>query len=168
SASRTDRTTGLTAQRTAVAWFAQERSRPRHRLRETFHRTTTKGRHMYATDTTKFNTSEYFAERDGCLLLQRLSRDAQEFYGKALWYEFGRQDAGDRRLKRRLTGHYLTDDFAFADYVAFQVERESRGDLTYLPSITNMHDQFLAFCGLLVALRDAVYRSCQVNGGPSR
>ena len=111
---------------------------------------------MHATDTIKFNASEYFADRDGCLLLQRLSRDGLEFHGKALWYEFGRQDAGDRRLKRRLTGHYLTDDFAFADYVAFQVERQWHGDLTYVPPIADMHDQFLAFCGLLVALRDAV------------
>ena len=108
------------------------------------------------TDTTKFNASEYFAERDGCLLLQRLSPRARELYGKALSYEFGRQDAGDRRLKRSLTGHYLTDDFAFADYVAFQFERMERGDSSYTPSIMNMHDRFLAFCGLLVALRDAI------------
>lgn len=111
---------------------------------------------MHATDITKFNASEYFAERDGCLLLHRLSERALEHYGKALWYELGRQDAGDRRLVRRLTGHYLTDDFAFADYVAFQFERMERGDSSYTPSIMNMHDRFLAFCGLLVALRDAV------------
>mgnify|MGYP007108096855 CR=1 FL=1 len=108
------------------------------------------------TNITKFNASEYFGERDGCLLLHRLSKNAQEHYGKALWYELGRQDAGDRRLVRRLTGHYLTDDFAFADYVAFQFERMEHGDSSYTPSIMNMHDQFLAFCGLLVALRDAI------------
>jgi hypothetical protein len=92
------------------------------------------------TDTTTSLEDLYL---DSTLLTTRLSKRASQRYEQALWYCWGRQDAGDERTKGRLSGHYLGDDFAFAEHAALEAEAYERQQCCMLNNIGDQYSRFL-------------------------
>jgi hypothetical protein len=84
------------------------------------------------------------------LLTTELSLRARERYEQSLWYCWGRQDAGDERTKGQLSGHYLGDDFGFAEFAALEAEAFERQHRCML---SNIGDQYGRFVADLVAVR---------------
>jgi hypothetical protein len=78
----------------------------------------------------------------GHLMTTRLSDRARTRYEQALWYAWGREDAGDARTRGELAGHYLGDAFAFATFAALEAESFERGHRYMLH---NIGDQFARF-----------------------
>jgi hypothetical protein len=82
------------------------------------------------------------------LLTTRLSRRARDRYSHALWYVWGRQDAGDERTKDKLSGHYLGDAIAFAEFAALEAEAYDREQRCMLANIRDQYDRFVADLGV--------------------
>jgi hypothetical protein len=80
----------------------------------------------------------------GTLLTSKLSAYASRRYEQALWYVWGRQDAGDERTKGKLSGHYLSDDFAFAEFAALEAEAYDRQHRCMLNNIGDQYGRFVA------------------------
>lgn len=75
------------------------------------------------------------------LLTVRLSQRAHDRYQQALWYCWGRQDAGDERTHG---GEGLGGDFAFAAFAALEAERFERQHVCYLRPVLDQYERFLA------------------------
>jgi hypothetical protein len=70
------------------------------------------------------------------------TKRGEERYMQALWYAWGREDAGDRRLREASGERVLAMDFAaFAADEADAYDREQR---TMLGPIQDQYDRFLA------------------------
>ena len=81
---------------------------------------------------------------NGSLLTVRLSARARERYDQALWYCWGRQDAGDDRTRgQRYSDHHLGDDFGFAEYAALEAERFERQQTCMLDNIGSQYGRFV-------------------------
>jgi hypothetical protein len=94
------------------------------------------------TDTAFHELADLFEQ--GSLLTIRLSARAHQRYEQALWYVWGRQDAGDERTKGQLSGHYLSDDFAFAEMAALEAESFEREHRCMLNNIGDQYARFTA------------------------
>jgi hypothetical protein len=81
---------------------------------------------------------------NGSLITVKLSAYAHLRYEQALWYVWGRQDAGDERTKGKLSGHYLGDDFAFAEFAALEAEAYNRQHRCMLSCISDQYGRFVA------------------------
>jgi len=81
----------------------------------------------------------------GRLVTAWLSPTAHARYEQALWYAWGRDDAGDHAL-RGDSRYYLGNDFAFAQYAAIECESYVRQHRT---SLSNIGDQYRAFVASL-------------------
>jgi len=79
----------------------------------------------------------------GTLITTRLSKRAHDRYEQALWYCWGRQDAGDERTKDKRSAHYLGDDFAFAEFAAFEAESFEREHRCSLNCIGDQYKRFM-------------------------
>lgn len=77
-------------------------------------------------------------------LTTRLSTRAHKRYEQALWYCWGRQDAGDERTRGQLSGHYLDDAFAFAEFAALEAESYEREQRCMLNCIVDQYGRFVA------------------------
>jgi len=75
------------------------------------------------------------------LLTRRLSPRAHERYQQALWYCWGRQDAGDDRTRGR---EGMGDAFAFAAFAALEAERFERQHVCMLNNIGDQYARFVA------------------------
>ena len=80
----------------------------------------------------------------GSLMTPRLSARAHQRYQEALWYCWGRQDAGDERTRGQLSGHYLDDDFAFAEFAALEAEAYERQHRCMLSNTSDQYGRFVA------------------------
>lgn len=78
------------------------------------------------------------------LLTVRLSKRAHDRYDAALWYVWGRQDAGDSATQANTRGHYLGDDFGFAEFAALEAESYHREQACSLSNIADQYARFLA------------------------
>jgi hypothetical protein len=85
---------------------------------------------------------------NGSLMTIRLSARARQRYDQALWYCWGRQDAGDERTKANHSGHYLSDDFAFAEFAALEAEAYDREQRCMLNNIGDQYGRFLSSLGM--------------------
>ena len=65
----------------------------------------------------------------------RGSERARRRYEQALWYAWGRDDAGDHALAHHRTAHAVGDDFAFAEFAAREAEQYERQEVTSLENI---------------------------------
>jgi hypothetical protein len=101
------------------------------------------------TDTDTTTGDEWLADLylNGSLITVRLSDYARQRYDQALWYCWGRQDAGDERTKGQLSGHYLGDDFAFADFAALEAEAYHREHRCMLNNIGDQYGRFVTELG---------------------
>lgn len=63
-------------------------------------------------------------------------------YAQALWYVWGREDAGDRRLRDMLGGQRVAA-FEFAEYAGQEADAFVREEKSFLPSIHDLYDAFL-------------------------
>ena len=106
------------------------------------------------TDATADTMSDLYM--DGTLLTVRLSPYARTRYEQALWYAWGRQDAGDDRTRGTLAGHYLGDDFAFAEYAALEAESYQRQHRCMLANIGDQYARFTAMLAFTAALPTAL------------
>ena len=79
----------------------------------------------------------------GQLMTVNLSPRAHQRYEQALWYVWGRQDAGDDRTRGSRSGHYLSDDFGFAEFAALEAERYDRQHECMLSCISDQYRRFL-------------------------
>jgi hypothetical protein len=109
-----------------------------------FHTGTPKTHHEATVLVAEFVEDRYpgIPTMDGTLAISQLSERAKLRHGQALWYVWGRQDAGDERTKGNVAGHYLGDDFAFADMAAREAEEYEQEKRV---SLENIGDQFKRF-----------------------
>jgi hypothetical protein len=96
---------------------------------------------MTATESTTAFPDLYMG---GTLITIRLSSRAHDRYEQALWYCWGRQDAGDEATKANHSGHYLSDDFAFAEFAALEAEAYERQHRCMLNCIADQYGRFVA------------------------
>jgi hypothetical protein len=82
----------------------------------------------------------------GMLMFTRLSARADARHSAALWYAWGRQDAGDRATRDRRAGWEIATDFAFAAFAACEAEAFER---QYVCSLAPIHSQYARFVGAL-------------------
>jgi hypothetical protein len=80
---------------------------------------------------------------NGTLLTHLLSPRAHQRYEQALWYTWGRQDAGDERTKDKRSEHYLGDDFAFAEFAALEAEAYDREQRCMLANIADQYKRYM-------------------------
>ena len=83
----------------------------------------------------------------GTLLTTRLSARASQRYEQALWYCWGRQDAGDEATKANHSGHDLGDDFGFAEFAALEAEAFERQQRFMLANVADQYGRFIASVG---------------------
>lgn len=67
--------------------------------------------------------------------------DPERRWDQALWYAWGREDAGDRRL--RDSDHNQVMAFRFADYCKEQAQIFQSQRRTFLPSVQTQYQEFL-------------------------
>lgn len=79
---------------------------------------------------------------------------------QALWYVWGREDAGDRRLRDASSDRVLA--FDFADFAARECERYVREDTCWLANIADQYRRFVA-----TLERDSVF-VCDATGDAYR
>lgn len=103
-----------------------------------------------STTTTQHDLSDIFGPDGTTVYVTRLCEDAHQRHDHALWYAWGRDDAGDRTLRRLLPEmHYLGNDFAFAVFVGVRAEQFRRQHTYCLSSIGEQYREFVAFLTLL-------------------
>lgn len=90
-------------------------------------------------------TDNRFAEPvPASLISVRGSDRARRRYEQALWYAWGRQDAGDQALARHRSPHHIGDDFLFAEYAAMEAEQYENQRRTMLDNIGAQYRRFVA------------------------
>jgi hypothetical protein len=68
---------------------------------------------------------------------------ARTRYHQALWYAWGRQDAGDAALAAHRTSHAVGDDFAFAEMAAREAQQYDEQQRTSLENIGAQYRRFV-------------------------
>jgi hypothetical protein len=79
------------------------------------------------------------------LMTYRLSSSAHNRYQEALWYSWGRQDAGDNVTVAHVDGSaHLSADWMFAEWAACEAEAFERQYCCWLGSIGSQYARFVA------------------------
>jgi hypothetical protein len=81
----------------------------------------------------------------GVLLTTRLSPRSKDRYDAALWYAWGRDDAGDHRLHELPQhGAEIGNDFAFAAFAALEAEAFDRQLTYWLRPVLDQFERYVA------------------------
>lgn len=88
---------------------------------------------------------DLFVEGSELPLITRMSERAQERHTHALWYAWGRDDAGNSPLSGVDSFHPMGNAQAFAYSAALDAERYEREVICYLSSVQGQFDRFAQF-----------------------
>lgn len=103
-------------------------------------------------ETVQYKPDEHLFWSDGCTFMSsRLSKRATERYQYALWYAWGRDDAGDHRIRSMPTIGMGTD-FAFAQFCATEAEDYEQQRSCSLRPIHDQYKRFVAVMTLLLVI----------------